>query len=136
MKAFSKSKLMTTAAVFAIGLSGPTFADETWQKLAGVGAYASHTQDWTAIEAAARAEGQVVIYSVSSRIAKLVDGFKEAYGIEIIGHDMPSDLQIEKLRREHNVGVHAVDVLFNAEAPLLLNEALPNGLELCPFESG
>ena len=69
MKAFSKSKLMTTAAVFAIGLSGPTFADETWQKLAGVGAYASDTQDWTAIEAAAREDGQVVIYSVSSRIA-------------------------------------------------------------------
>ena len=128
MRKLPKSKLMTTAAVFAIGLSGAAFADETWQKLAGVGAYASDVQDWTAIEAAAREEGQVVIYSVSSRIAKLVAGFKEAYGIEIIGHDMPSDLQIEKLRREHNAGVHAVDVLFNAEAPLLLNEALPNGL--------
>ena len=61
MRKLPKSKLMTTAAVFAIGLSGAAFADETWQKLAGVGAYASDVQDWTAIEAAAREEGQVVI---------------------------------------------------------------------------
>ena len=109
-------------------MSGKTFADETWQKTAQVGKFASSTQDWAAIEAAAKKEGQVVIYSVSSRIAKLVDGFKEKYGIEIVGFDMPSDLQIEKLRREHKAGIHAVDVLFNAEAPLLLNEALPNNL--------
>lgn len=128
MKTISKSKLMSTAAALAIVISGGAIADEAWQKTAGVGAFASETQDWTAIEAAASAEGTVVIYSVSSRIAKLVDGFQEKYGIEIIGHDMPSDLQIEKLRREHKAGVHAVDVLFNAEAPLLLNEALPNGL--------
>jgi iron(III) transport system substrate-binding protein len=128
MRTFSNSKLLSTAAVFAIGMSGAAYADDAWQRSAGVGAYASETQDWDAIEAAAREEGQVVIYSVSSRIAKLVEGFQEEYGIEIIGHDMPSDLQIEKLRREHNAGVHAVDVLFNSEAPLLLNEALPNEL--------
>lgn len=121
-------KLLTSLAIGFIVLSGKTFADETWQKTAQVGKFASSTQDWAAIEAAAKKEGQVVIYSVSSRIAKLVDGFKEKYGIEIVGFDMPSDLQIEKLRREHKAGIHAVDVLFNAEAPLLLNEALPNNL--------
>ena len=128
MNKFLKFKLMWTMGALAIAFSSAATADDAWQQKAGVGAYASDTQDWAAIEAAAREEGQVVIYSVSSRIAKLVDGFQEEYGIEIIGHDMPSDLQIEKLRREHNAGVHAVDVLFNAEAPLLLNEALPNGL--------
>jgi iron(III) transport system substrate-binding protein len=121
-------KLLTSLAIGFIVLSGKTFADETWQKTAQVGKFASSAQDWAAIEAAAKKEGQVVIYSVSSRIAKLVDGFKEKYGIEIVGFDMPSDLQIEKLRREHKAGIHAVDVLFNAEAPLLLNEALPNNL--------
>ena len=128
MKIFSKPWLLSTAVAFGISISQNALADDAWQKSAGVGSYSSATQDWGAIEAAAREEGQVIIYSVSSRIAKLVDGFKEKYGIEIIGYDMPSDLQIEKLRREHKAGVHAVDVLFNAEAPLLLNEALPNGL--------
>jgi len=112
----------------ALALSSAAFADEAWQKAAGVGEFAPESQDWAAIEAAAKEEGQVVIYSVSSRIAKLVDGFKEKYGIEIVGYDIPSDLQIEKLRREHKAGIHAVDVLFNAEAPLLLNEVLPNKL--------
>ncbi|MBT6532905.1 MAG: ABC transporter substrate-binding protein [Marinovum sp.] len=121
-------RLFAPLALAAVMLSSTAFADETWQKAAGVGEYASANQDWAEIEAAAKKEGQVVIYSVSSRIAKLVDGFKEKYGIEIVGFDMPSDLQIEKLRREHKAGIHSVDVLFNAEAPLLLNEALPNNL--------
>ena len=121
-------KQMVSAALLGLVATAPALADDAWQKMAGVGAHAPATQDWAAIEAAAKEEGTVVIYSVSSRIAKLVDGFKEKYGIEIIGHDMPSDLQIEKLRREHDAGVYAVDVLFNAEAPLLLNEALPDQL--------
>ncbi len=121
-------RLLASLALAAVMLTSTAFADETWQKAAGVGEYASANQDWAEIEAAAKKEGQVVIYSVSSRIAKLVDGFKEKYSIEIVGFDMPSDLQIEKLRREHKAGIHSVDVLFNAEAPLLLNEALPNNL--------
>ena len=128
MNTLTKTKLLSTTAVLAIAMSSGAFADKAWQQEAGVGEFASEVQDWGAIESAARKEGTVVIYSVSSRIAKLVDGFQDEYGIEIIGHDMPSDLQIEKLRREHNAGINAVDVLFNSEAPLLLNEALPNGL--------
>ncbi|MGY9012592.1 MAG: hypothetical protein ACKVLN_10465, partial [Rhodobacterales bacterium] len=129
-----KLKSSTTRGAFALSLGmacvslGTAQADEAWQKMVGVGAHASATQDWTAIEAAARNEGQVVIYSVSSRIAKLVDGFQERYGIEIIGHDIASDLQLEKLSREHRAGVYSVDVLFNSETSLLLNEALPDKL--------
>ena len=124
----------TKYGAFALSLGmafaslGSVRADEAWQKSVGVGAYASVSQDWAAIEAAARQEGQVVIYSVSSRIAKLVDGFQERYGIEIIGYDIASDLQLEKLSREHRAGVHSVDVLFNSESSLLLNEALPDQL--------
>ena len=127
-------KKMATLSVFAlsIGLAfasiGTVHADEAWQKKAGVGKYAPAQQNWDAIEAAAREEGEVVIYSVSSRIAKLVDGFKERYGIDIIGYDIASDLQLEKLSREHRAGVHSVDVLFNAESSTLLNEALPKQL--------
>ena len=128
MKSMFLKGLLAPMVAIALALSGAAYADEAWQKAAGVGEYTSDTQDWAAIEAAAREEGQVVIYSVSSRFAKLVDGFKEKYGIEIVGFDIPSDLQLEKLRREHNAGVYSVDVLFNAEAPLLLNEALPNEL--------
>lgn len=120
--------MLAPLTAMAVMLSGTAHADEAWQKMAGVGEFATKTQDWAAIEAAAKEEGQVVIYSVSSRIAKLVDGFQEKYGIEIVGFDIPSDLQLEKLKREHKAGIHSVDVLFNAEAPILLNEALPSNL--------
>ncbi len=128
MKFVQNTRLLAATAVFSLSLSGAALADEAWRKAAGVGEFAPEAQDWSAIEAAAKEEGQVVIYSVSSRIAKLVDGFRDKYGIEIVGYDMPSDLQIEKLRREHAAGVHAVDVLFNAESSLLLNESLPDQL--------
>ena len=127
-------KKIATLSVFAltIGLAftstGLVHADTAWQKKAGIGKYAPDQQNWEAIEAAAREEGEVVIYSVSSRIAKLVDGFKERYGIDIIGYDIASDLQLEKLSREHRAGVHSVDVLFNSESSILLNEALPKEL--------
>ncbi|MBC8158588.1 MAG: ABC transporter substrate-binding protein [Alphaproteobacteria bacterium] len=124
------TKNSAALAVLAVGIvtAGAAQADEAWQKAAGIGPHAPAQQDWAAIEKAARAEGKVVIYSVSSRIAKLAKGFKEKFGVELEGYDIPSDLQLEKFRREHKAGVNSVDVLFNAEAPLLLNETLPNKL--------
>ena len=117
------------SALSAVFLAGNiAHADDAWLKASGLGPYADTKQDWSAIEKAARAEGKVVIYSVSSRFSKLVKGFKEKYGVDIEGYDIPSDLQLEKFRREHKAGVHVVDVLFNSEAPLLLNEALPDKL--------
>lgn len=110
-KYFRKIIANTATAVAIIGIAGST----------GVQA----AQDWAAIEAAARKEGKVVIYSVSSRIFKLVDKFKEKYGVEIEGHDIASDVQLEKLRREHKAGIYNVDVIFNQESSLVLNEFLP-----------
>jgi len=125
MKQLRKFKALTAICTIALASINFANADEAWQRAAGVGEFAPATQDWAAIEAAAREEGTVTIYSVSSRIAKLVDSFQERYGIEIVGYDIASDLQLEKLRREHNAGVHTVDVLFNSESSILLNEALP-----------
>ena len=88
------------SALSAIFLAGNVaHADDAWLKASGLGPYADTKQDWSAIEKAARAEGKVVIYSVSSRFSKLVKGFKEKYGVDIEGYDIPSDLQLEKFRR-------------------------------------
>jgi len=114
MNTFKQLRLFSVAALTVVAL--------TWPSLSIAG------QDWSGIEAAAREEGKVVIYSVSSRISKLVDGFKEKYGVEIEGHDMSSDVQLEKFRREHKAGIFNVDVLFNQDAPLLLNEFLDKKL--------
>lgn len=87
-----------------------------WLKKAQLGPYAPVAQDWAAIEKAAKKEGKVVIYSVSSRISKLVKEFKEQYGIEIVGYDLASGEQVQKFEREYKADIHQVDVLYNQAA--------------------
>ncbi|MEE8549456.1 MAG: ABC transporter substrate-binding protein, partial [Alphaproteobacteria bacterium] len=67
---------LLAAGVIALG-AGIAQADEQseWLKKAQLGQFAPMKQDWKAIEAAARKEGKVVIYSVSSRIFKLQKKF-------------------------------------------------------------
>ena len=84
-------------------------------------------QDWAAIEAAAREEGQVVIYSVSSRMENIVEEFMEKYGIEIVWFDMESSDQVEKFGREYDAGVYQVDVLYGNHTPEFVGEFLPAG---------
>ena len=61
------------------GVGGVSAQDrESWLKAAQLGPQAPAKQDWAAIEAAARKEGSVVIYSVSSRIFDLAETFEIA----------------------------------------------------------
>mgnify|MGYP006298033251 CR=1 FL=1 len=86
-------------------------------------------EDWDAIYEAAKKEGKVVIYSLSSRIFDVVESFKAEYpGIEVEASDMTGVQQIEKLTREQSSGIYNVDVLFLANYPTLINELLPEGL--------
>ena len=100
-------------------------AQTKWLKTSQLGSYAPATQDWSAIESAARKEGKVVIFSVSSRIFKIQKEFKEKYGVEIEGYDIHSDEQIEKFTREHKSGLHKTDVLFNNATSTLYGKLLP-----------
>jgi iron(III) transport system substrate-binding protein len=125
-----KSKLIVLLAVL-VGLSAlngalsPAAAQTEGVKQARLGPYAPAKQDWAAIEAAARNEGKVVIYSVSSRIFKLQKEFKEKFGVEIVGYDIASGDQIQKFGREYQAGAHQVDVLFNNSTPDLLAKFVP-----------
>lgn len=118
------------AGLLAVGAVGAAAAqgNQAWLKAAQLGPHAPAAQDWAAIEAAARKEGEVVIYSVSSRIFDLADNFQKRYGVKIVAHDVTSLEQLEKLRREHAAGIYNVDVLFNNDSPTMLKEFLPKGL--------
>lgn len=105
-----------------------TPAQEAWLKAAQIGPYQPSQEDWDAIYEAAKAEGKVVIYSLSSRIYQVVDAFKAAYpGIEVEAYDMTDVEQIEKLTREQAAGIHNVDVVFLAGITPV-KELLPKNL--------
>lgn len=125
-----KMTMMTQVAAavsLTIAATAPAFSqgDEDWLKAAELGSFAPASQDWDAIEAAAREEGQVVLYSVSSRAFGLADAFKERFGVEMVVHDISSTVQLEKLRREHKAGIFEVDVLYNNESATMASEFVP-----------
>ena len=86
-------------------------------------------EDWDSIYAAAKEEGKVVMYTLSSQTFDSIDGFKAKYpGIEVELSDMTGVEQLEKLSREQSAGVYNADVLLLANGPTLLKETLPKGM--------
>lgn len=71
----------------------------------------------------AQKEGKVTVFSLSSRIAKVEKAFEDAYpGIDMVGIDMSSVKQIARVVAEQGAGVHAVDVLYIADTPVVYDE--------------
>lgn len=74
----------------------------------------------------AKAEGTVTVFSLSSRIARVEKTFETAYpGVDMVGIDaivQPS--RSPGQAAEQQAGVHAVDVLYLADAPVVLRSLL------------
>jgi iron(III) transport system substrate-binding protein len=105
----------------------PLTANEQWAKANSLGVYDTGTQDWAAIEAAAKQEGKVVIYSNSSRIADAATAFMALYPeITVEPDDMGGAEVVVKVREEQKAGAYAGDVWLNAQGPDMIGEFLPN----------
>jgi iron(III) transport system substrate-binding protein len=95
---------------------------------APVGTSSPTVEDWNAIYKAAKTEGSVIIYSLSSRIFDVVQSFEKQYpGVKVEASDMTDVEQLEKVTREQAAGIHSVDVLFTAGETSLMHELLPAG---------
>jgi iron(III) transport system substrate-binding protein len=100
---------------------------EQWAKDNGLGQYQPTTDDWAAIEAAARVEGKVVVYSNSSRIQDAAAVWATLYpDIAIEANDMGGAEVVSKVREEQKAGAYFGDVWFNAQGPDMEGEFLPN----------
>ena len=100
-------------------------AAEQWAMENGVGPYVPETEDWAAIEEAAKKEGKVVVYSNSSKIEKLLEPWNELYpDIELAGGDT-DDIAV-KMGAEQQAGNVVGDVWFNSDGHLLFGEFVPN----------
>jgi iron(III) transport system substrate-binding protein len=88
--------------------------------LAGGGAVAE--EDWTALTAAARSEGRVVIYTADG-VSKCADdnvkSFQQKYGIEVSVLAARGSEIAERVRSEQNVGRYLGDVEITGGPPIV-----------------
>lgn len=77
----------------------------------------------------AQAEGTVMVYSFTSRIARVEEAFEAAYpGIDMQGFDMSSTEQIARLKAEAQAGTVNADVVYISDAPVVIPELLGAGI--------
>jgi iron(III) transport system substrate-binding protein len=118
----TKAPVVTEAPV---ATEVPLTANEQWAKDNGLGPYQPATDDWAAIEAAAKLEGTICVYANSSKITKLQKPWEALYpGIKWDCGD--TDSIDVKMRAEQEAGNVVGDVWFNSDGHILVGEFLPN----------
>ncbi len=116
------SRLAATLAVGAVAISGftalqtqaamkPSAEMEAWLKTAKLGVY-NKDENWAEVVANAKREGEVVVYTSSGRIAKLVQPFNALYPeIKLTVHDLGSVKSVEKTIREQDASIFNADIV-------------------------
>jgi iron(III) transport system substrate-binding protein len=101
-------------------------AQEQWLKDNKLGTYDDGTQDWAAIEAAAIAEGMVLVYANTSKVEKAAEAFMEKYpGITVQAFDLGGDDVLLKTVEEQKAGAFTGDVWFSSGGAELIGNVMP-----------
>ncbi len=100
---------------------------DAWLKEAKLGPYEETPQNWDEIEANAKEEGEVVVYSASSRIAKVADAFMAKYPeIKVTYFDLGSVQTVEKTVLEQDAGLYNADIVTTGGSGQVIHELLGN----------
>jgi iron(III) transport system substrate-binding protein len=123
----------TAAPAAAAATEAPTDAPDTAatsapDATAATGAEPAATGDMAALVEAAEAEGEVTVYSFTSRIARIEEAFEAAYpNIDLVGVDISSTEQIARIKAEQEAGTFEVDVAYISDAPVVYGELVQAG---------
>jgi len=110
-------------AAMAASQPAPPPAMDAWLKAAKLGAYAESPQNWGEIERKAKEEGALVIYSSSSRMAKVAKAFMAEHpGIEVNSYDLGSVKSIEKTVREQDANIYNADIITTGGSGQVIHE--------------
>lgn len=74
--------------------------------------------------AAAQAEGKVVVYSITSRIANAAESFSEKYGIEVEATNLKDFELIEKVSKEGSTGAAGADFVIAQDGGRVMGELI------------
>ncbi len=100
---------------------------DAWLQEAKLGPYEESPQNWEEIEKLAKEEGEVVVYSASSRIAKVADAFMAIYPeITVTYFDLGSVQTVEKTVLEQDAGLYNVDIVTTGGSGQVVHELLGN----------
>ncbi len=92
-----------------------------WLEWAGLGPDAATSEDWSRIQAKAGAEGQVVLYSDTSRSLNAAESLTRAYpGLRADAYSLGSHDIYLRLLDDAQEGRHAADVYLVGDAPRTL----------------
>jgi len=119
--------LMISPLVFANGDQEGDMTVEQWEQWALLGPHTPAADDWDAITAAAKEEGEVTVYANTSRIFDFARTFYNEYDIKVIANDMSQGSLFEKLSREIEAGIHNCDVVLVSDSPTVYHEFLDMG---------
>ena len=99
---------------------------QEWLKANQLGEYETGTQDWAAIEEAAKKEGTVLVYANSSKVEKAAEAFMELYPeINVQAYDLGGDDVLMKTLEEQKAGAFTGDVWFSSGGADLVGQVLP-----------
>ncbi len=117
---FQNIMAMVMASVISVSILAATQVNaatqpppemEAWLKAAKLGPY-NKNENWGEIVANAKKEGEVVVYTSSGRISKLVKPFNALYPeIKLTVHDLGSVKSVEKTIREQDANIFNADIV-------------------------
>jgi iron(III) transport system substrate-binding protein len=108
--------------------SGYSGAKDEWLRTNQLGVYDTGKQDWAAIEAAAKAEGALLVYANSSKTEKAALAFEELYPeIDVQAFDLGGDDVLLKTQEEQKAEAFVGDVWFSSGGPTIKGELVPKG---------
>jgi iron(III) transport system substrate-binding protein len=119
--------IATFACLIGTAACAQDAAFDTWLKTAELGANQPKDENWEEIVKKAKAEGEVTVYSSSSTVNALAEDFMKLYPeIKVNAYDLGSEKTIEKVVREQQAGIFAVDVVNTAGTAQMFYDLLPN----------
>ncbi|MEU3306560.1 ABC transporter substrate-binding protein [Nocardiopsis sp. NPDC006832] len=126
------SKLLTTSIALPLVVTLAACGGGTPQTPDADAAAQSHELDDATHEELvelAEEEGEVTVYSFTSRITSVEEAFEAEYpGIDFVGHDISSSEQITRLQSEAQAGTPSADVAYISDAPVVITELLASGI--------
>jgi len=109
-----------------VGGSDYPAAMDAWAKEAKLGKY-DKNQDWDEIIAKAKQEGEVVVYSASSRMAAVGEAFTKKYPeIKVTAYDLGSVKTFEKTVGEQDAGIFNADIVTTGGSGDFIYDLLAN----------